>query len=75
MASGTILQVDKATLANQEVLWHITQQCEDTAMDSHISICAGSNCQKAVRSRTESLHNITGIKPIVIREKADKKPV
>ena len=70
MADRVILQMDQAASANKSILWHVRKCGQDTNMDCHHNLCAGSDHQKAIEIETESLHNFTDYKRNAFRENA-----
>src|SRR5882672_633165 len=61
-----ILQMDKTEPSNQEFLWNINQQCQDSSLGFHLRLRAGSNCQKAFGIGSKPLPNSTGFEPKAI---------
>ena len=59
LAGGTVLQMDQTAFADQGLLWYIRERSEDSNLDRHIGLCAGSDHQKATSSGLEPLHNPT----------------
>lgn len=66
----TVLQMDKATSADQGILWYIAERCENTDLDRRYNVSPSGDTQERTRDRAESLHHSTGFKRISFRENA-----
>lgn len=70
-----ILQVDQTESQNQSLLWHFTQQREDTNLDCRHRLRASSHRQKAVGFAAQLLPNFTNFEFDTFRESAHFKPL
>jgi Domain of unknown function (DUF4372)/Transposase DDE domain len=70
LAGGTVLQVDQAASAYQEVLRQFRECGEVANLDCHVGLCPRGHRQKAPRPRRLALHFATDIVGHVVREDA-----
>ena len=63
LAGRTILQMDKTTSSDQEVLRHYRERSQNTNMDSHHDLRLGRYREKTPQYRGFALHNPTNFKP------------
>ena len=75
MANRTVLQVDQATSSNQTLLWHLTQQCQNSNLDCRGRLRAHRNHKKEAGSEAKSLHNPTSPERDSVRKKLDSLSV
>ena len=59
LASRIVLQVDQATPANQEILWHQRERSEDPDLDCHLDLRAGDHRPQASRVGGQPLPDST----------------
>src|SRR6266513_1444199 len=74
LANRTVLQMDQATPKNQTLLWHFTQQRQESNLDCRGRLRAHCHHQKEAWSKTKSLHDPSSLQPDSVREKLDSLP-
>ncbi len=67
LAGRAVFQMDKTTPTDQIILRHIRERCQDTSLDSGLSICSNSDHQKTTQNRDQSLLNFTDFEPYSFR--------
>ena len=68
MADRAVFQVDQAASEDKELLWYHGERCEDTSLDSSVSLCPRGNYEKASQPPGKSLHNFTDFERISFRK-------
>ena len=57
MAGGDFFQMDQTAFANQKLLWHLRECCQNTNLDGGIDLCPGCHNEETAQNRGQSLHN------------------
>ena len=60
MVHRVILQMDQTAPKDQILLRKIRKCCKNPDMNSYLSICTCSDCEKETKNRTIDLRNSTG---------------
>ena len=68
LASGTLLQMDQATFADQGFLWYIRERGQNPNLDGSVRLCAGGDHQKGTGARRIALHFSTDFVRPLFRE-------
>ncbi len=72
LAGGAVLQMDKTTPTHQDFFWHHRERCQDTGLDSCLSLCTCSHHKKTTRYQGQSLLNSTDFKSDYFRNNTNK---
>ena len=75
LADRIVFQMDQTASSDQSFLRYHNQCRQDSGMDCHQCLCAGSNPEKRTRHRSQHVRNSTGFGCHAFRENTRKKSV
>jgi len=68
LADRNLFQMDQAIPANQNILRHHQERCEDSNLDCYQRLCLGGDCQERAQNRAEFGRNLANSQHCTFRE-------